>query len=214
MPQPAQSVTHEQAVLWRSARCHSPDDDAAETLIRECLHVAVPQQKVQRRNDDRCDTSDRRTPSHVQTATKETATALGTAIIGSVLMVATFSGGVTSVLQDQEVSLPDAEREQLIIDFEDALNGPNEAEQVELAEGLDELTGGKIEGIVIDARIDAMEQALEATAGFVVLAFLAATFLGRTKMEDASHPPRDLKATASPESQRHRREACRDLNQG
>lgn len=143
--------------------------------------------------------------SGVQNATKETGTALGTAVIGSVLMVATFSGVVTSVLQEKDIRLPEAEREQLIVEFEDALNELTEDEQLDLVAQLDELTGGRIEEIVVESRVNGMKRALEAIGGFVVLAFLTATFLPRKKMEDEEHPAQpdgDRIARVAPTPQR------------
>lgn len=142
--------------------------------------------------------------SGVQNAAKETGSSLGVAVIGSVLMVATLTGVVQGVLEQQRTTVSDQERDELVIALEDTLDETTEDEQRRLIEEADRLTGGRIETIVTDARIEGLKQSLQAIGGFVVLAFLAATFLPSAKLEDARDPAqpgagRIQRTTATPQ---------------
>ena len=125
--------------------------------------------------------------SGVQNAAKETGTSLGTAIIGSVLLVSTFSSLVGGIVRDVGADISDADQRQLVVEFEDQLAEATEAEQTEVFEVLDEVTPTSLETIADDAAVDGMQNALSVVAVFVILAFLAATWLPRGKNEDADN---------------------------
>ncbi len=140
--------------------------------------------------------------SGVQNAAKETGTSLGTAIIGSVLLVATFSGVVSSLAAESGQQLDAAEREQITVEFEDLLESLDANQQKELYQQIDAEVDGRLGTIVTEAQVDAMRHALAAVGAFIAAAFLAATFLPRGKLEDDRHIDADHtieRRTATPQ---------------
>ena len=126
--------------------------------------------------------------SGVQNAAKEAGSALGVAVIGSVLAVVTFGSVVTSVLQTQDITVTDEQRDRIVVAFEDELDALTPNERREAARELDGLTGGRIDAIVAEASVEGMRNALYTVGVFVLLALLTATFLPRARLEDRDHP--------------------------
>ena len=129
--------------------------------------------------------------SGVQNAAKETGTSLGTAVIGSVLLVTAFSSLVGGIVRDVGGNITDEEQHQLVVEFEDELEQATEAEQADVFEALDRVTPTPLSKIADDAAVDGMQNALAAVGAFVVLAFLPSTFLKRGKNEDDDNPAED-----------------------
>ncbi len=125
----------------------------------------------------------------VQNGAKELGTSLGTAIIGSVLLVATMTGIVTGVSQAQGVTVAASNVDQIVVQYEDAIDELTPEQQQQFYVELDASVGGTLEEITEKARYDAMNAALLVLGIFVLLALIAAFFLPKGKLADAKHPP-------------------------
>ncbi len=125
----------------------------------------------------------------VQNSTKELGTSLGTAVIGSVLLVSTMTGVVVGVSGAQGVPVAPGDLDRVVVEYEDALDELTADEQQEFFAELDASVGGELAAITDKARYDAMNAALLTLGVFVLLALVAALFLPKGKLADAQHPP-------------------------
>ncbi|MGI9585747.1 MAG: MFS transporter, partial [Acidimicrobiia bacterium] len=126
--------------------------------------------------------------SGVQNSTKELGTSLGTAVIGSVLLVSTMTGVVVGVSEARGEPVDAARLDQIVVDYEDALESASADEKKIFFEGLNISVGGQLDEITEKAQYDAMNSALVVLGIFVLLALVAALFLPRGKLADAKHP--------------------------
>ena len=116
---------------------------------------------------------------------RELGSALGTAIIGAVLLTSLYSGLTDALLRAEQIEASPEEREQLAVQLEDLVAGiaPEDgdrwfdslspAEQAQLAETVD------------PAQVDSMRTALTWTSTFVLVGVLAGTFLPGRRKQDA-----------------------------
>ncbi len=125
----------------------------------------------------------------VQNSAKELGTSLGTAIIGSVLLVSTMTGVVAGVSAAHGAPVAPKDLDQVVVDYEDALDELSANEKREFFAELDESVDGKLTAITEQAQYDAMNAALLTLAVFVVLALIAAMFLPKGRLADKKNPP-------------------------
>ncbi len=134
---------------------------------------------------------------------KELGTAIGVAVLGSILLISFFANFVDQAASAARVELPADEREAIAIELEDAVEkfeDPAEFE-AELRRALPAPAEERFEELVDAGMVDANKDALMATFGVVVICLLASTFLkgGRPRREQ---PPgyAHEEATAEPPS--------------
>jgi len=125
----------------------------------------------------------------VQNSTKELGTSLGTAVIGSVLIVSAMTGVVGGVAETQGIEFDPGTLDQIVIEYEDALDELTDQEKEEFFAELDVSIGGRLGEITEQARFDATRVSLIVLGVFVLFAFGAALFLPRGKLADKAHPP-------------------------
>jgi MFS family permease len=135
------------------------------------------------------DTSASDDAAGVQNSVKELGTSLGTAIIGSVLLVSTMTGVVVGVSDARGEPIDRANVDQIVVEYEDALDELTPEQQQEFFQELDTSVGGKLDEITEKARYDAMNASLLVLGVFVLLALVAAAFLPKGKLADRQHPP-------------------------
>ena len=125
----------------------------------------------------------------VQNSAKELGTSLGTAVIGSVLLVSTMTGVVTGVSAARGEPIESGSIDQVVVEYEDALDELTTEQQKEFFVELDASVDGTLSEITEKARYDAMNAALLTLGVFVLLALVAALFLPKGKLADGKHPP-------------------------
>jgi MFS family permease len=125
----------------------------------------------------------------VQNSAKELGTSLGTAVIGSVLLVSTMTGVVAGVSAAQGAPITERDLARVVVEYEDALDELTTNEKRDFFSELDTSTGGKLASITEQAQYDAMNTALLTLGVFVLLALISAVFLPKGKLADANHPP-------------------------
>lgn len=127
------------------------------------------------------------TPSEVNEASglantmRTLGTALGTAVIGSILLVGVYGEIVDGVLTEQGIDVSFEERQQLAVDLEDGMASLSEEDRNEAIAGLSPGDQETLKAVVEKAATDAQKTALLATAAAILLALLASTFLSRAK---------------------------------
>ena len=144
--------------------------------------------------------SDADDASGVQNSAKELGTALGTAVIGSVLLVSTMTGVVAGVSEAQGVSFDPDDLDRVVVTYEDALDELTAEQKREFFAELDASVDGKLASITEQAQYDAMNAALLTLGVFVLLALVAALFLPKGRLADKHHPP-------DPEKRRYEKRA-------
>lgn len=118
---------------------------------------------------------------------RELGGALGTAVIGSILLVGIFSGFVDGALKMESGSTTPAERQELAVELEDAVNKLS----AEDGEAFVKTIKGdpQISKLVADAYVEAQRNALLAMAGVMLLALAIGSFLpGRRKARPKVNP--------------------------
>jgi MFS family permease len=125
----------------------------------------------------------------VQNSAKELGTSLGTAIIGSVLLVSTMTGVVAGVSTAHGTPVAPKDLDKVVVDYEDALDELSANEKREFFAELDQSVDGKLTAITEQAQYDAMNAALLTLGVFVVLALIAAMFLPKGRLADKKNPP-------------------------
>jgi len=125
----------------------------------------------------------------VQNSAKELGTSLGTAIIGSVLLVSTMTGVVAGVSTAHGTPVAPKDLDQVVVDYEDALDELSANEKREFFAELDQSVDGKLTAITEQAQYDAMNAVLLTLGVFVVLALIAAMFLPKGRLADKKNPP-------------------------
>lgn len=136
----------------------------------------------------------------VQNSAKELGTSLGTAIIGSVLLVSTMTGVVAGVSDAQSASVAPKDLDRVVVEYEDALDELTANEKREFFVELDASVDGRLAAITERAQYDAMNAALLVLGVFVLLALIAALFLPKGRLADKKNPP-------NPEKQRYDKRA-------
>jgi EmrB/QacA subfamily drug resistance transporter len=117
---------------------------------------------------------------------RELGSALGTAIIGAVLLTSLYSGLTDVLLRAEQIEVSPQEREQLAVELEDlaAAIAPEDGDR-----WLDSLSPGEqaqLAETVDPAQVDSMRTALTWTASFVLMGVLVGTFLPGRKKQDAA----------------------------
>ncbi len=120
---------------------------------------------------------------------RELGGALGTAVIGAILLTGVFSGVSDGLLRAEGVSAPQEDRRQLAVALEDANEQVAPEDGDKAVEGLPAGEQAEFVSIVERAQVDAMKNALTWTAGFVLLAMLLATFLPGSRKQDKKPEP-------------------------
>ncbi len=110
-------------------------------------------------------------------------TSLGTAVIGTILLVGVFGGIVDGVLTEQGIDVSAEERQQLAVALEDGMARLSEEDRNEAIAAFSPEEQETLRAVVETAATDAQKAALLATAAAILLAMLVATFLSRTKLE-------------------------------
>lgn len=127
----------------------------------------------------------------VQNSVKELGTSLGTAIIGSVLLVSTMTGVVVGVGEARGEPVDVAHLDRIVVQYEDALDELTPQQQQAFYSELDASVGGRLDEITEKARFDAMNASLFVLGVFVLLALGAALFLPKGKLERGDEGPDD-----------------------
>jgi EmrB/QacA subfamily drug resistance transporter len=125
----------------------------------------------------------------VQNSAKELGTSLGTAIIGSVLLVSTMTAVVSGVSTAQGAPVAPGDLDHVVVEYEDALDELSANQKRDFYAELDESVGGQLTSITEKAQYDAMNAALLTLGVFVVLALIAALFLPKGRLADKKNPP-------------------------
>lgn len=120
---------------------------------------------------------------------RELGGALGTAVIGSILLVGIYGGFVNGALKAENIEATSAEREQLAVQLEDEAANISAEDGKALVESLPDEQRRQVEGLVADAYVDAQRNALLAIAGVMLVALAVGSYLpGRHKADDAVKP--------------------------
>lgn len=120
---------------------------------------------------------------------RELGGALGTAVIGSILLVGVFSGFVDGALRSEGIDVPPAERERMAVVLEDELGSLKAEDGKAFLASLPETTRAQFEEIVGDAYVDAQKTALLVIAGVMLVALALGSFLpGRRKAGGKATP--------------------------
>ena len=120
---------------------------------------------------------------------RELGGALGTAVIGSILLVGIFSGFVNGALRADNISVSEQEAQQLAVQLEDEVNSLNTEEGQALTDAIG--ASPELTQLVGDAYVDAQKNALLAIAVVMLIALSIGSFLpGRTKAEEKVVPDR------------------------
>lgn len=120
---------------------------------------------------------------------RELGGALGTAVIGSILLVGIFSGFVNGALRSENLSVSEQEAQELTVQLQDEVNSLN----TEDGEALTEAIGAspEVAELVTDAYVGAQKNALLAIAVVMLIALAIGSFLpGRQKADEKVVPDR------------------------
>lgn len=109
--------------------------------------------------------------------------ALGTAVVGSVLLGRFYGSVVDGVLRARDVTVSMEQRYELVIALEDAAETATEATQQQFLNQLTPSQRHLLEGIFEAAMFDAQQAALLLLVLFVLLMLVASTFLPRSLLE-------------------------------
>jgi MFS family permease len=123
--------------------------------------------------------------SSARNANTQLGTSLGTAIIGSLLLLGFFVAVVDEVAEEAGLTLTPAEREQLAIALEDAFSKLSNQEIQEIIGALPPDDQALVIQIVETAGVNAMRTAMLATVAFIVLAFVVGLLIPGSKFEVA-----------------------------
>ena len=110
---------------------------------------------------------------------KELGTSLGTAVVGSVLIAAAFSGIVDRVDGMTEVKLSPDERREAVWQLQDAMEAWTPEVETEIVSSLPPAAQPQFDTIVEEASFEAQRHALDVLLGAIVLCFLLALGIGR-----------------------------------
>ena len=115
---------------------------------------------------------------------RELGSALGTAVIGAVLLTSFYSGLTDALLRGEQIEVTPQEREQLAVQLEDLVGAiaPEDGDRWLDSLSPDEQT--QLVRIVDPPQIDSMRTALSWTASFVLVGVLVGTFLPGRKKQD------------------------------
>jgi MFS family permease len=102
---------------------------------------------------------------------------LGVAVIGSVLTAFFLTSIVTGVARSDNVQLSAAEQDRAVIELEDTTAALSDEQGEELFKSLSENERTELGKLIDQSSTDAMKDTLAVTLVFVVLGFLASTFL-------------------------------------
>jgi len=100
-----------------------------------------------------------------------------------------MTGVVVGVSEARGEPIDQANVNQIVVEYEDALDELTPEEQQVFFEELDLSVGGDLAVITEKARYDVMNTALFVLGVFVLLALVAAVFLPKGKLADGRHPP-------------------------
>lgn len=130
--------------------------------------------------------------SGVMESLNELAAGCGTAIIGSILLVSTYTGIIDGVLRAEGAQISVAERQQMILELEDAVTSFTPEEELEFIRQLPPETQTALEHVVPEADVRAMTNSLATVLLIVLAALLASAFLSRNPDQVAGAPePRE-----------------------
>ncbi|MFQ5552968.1 MAG: MFS transporter [Thermoplasmata archaeon] len=115
--------------------------------------------------------------SSARNANTQLGTSLGTAVVGSLLLVGFFVAVVDAVAEEAGVTLTPQEREQLAIALEDALKKLSNQEIQDIIGALPPDDQALVLQIFETAGVNAMRSAMLATVAFIVLAFVVGLFI-------------------------------------
>ena len=118
---------------------------------------------------------------------RELGGALGTAVIGSILLVGIFSGFADGVLKAENGSATPEERQQLAVELEDAVNELSAEDGEALVKTIKD--DPEISKLVADAYVNAQKNAFLAIAGVMLLALAVGSFLPGSQKVEASPDP-------------------------
>ena len=120
---------------------------------------------------------------------RELGGALGTAVIGSILLVGVFGGFVNGALKADNIALPPAERDKIAVELEDEANTLSAEDGEAFINSLPEPARGQTETLIADAYVQAQRTALLAIAAVMLIALAIGTFLpGRHKAKEKAKP--------------------------
>ena len=119
---------------------------------------------------------------------RELGGALGTAVIGSILLVGIYGGFVNGALKSAEIDASPADRERYAVELEDTLNELSAEDGQALLEAIVP-EPAELAKVVEDAYVDSQKNALLAIAGVALIGLAIGSFLpGRRKAEEKVTP--------------------------
>ena len=120
---------------------------------------------------------------------RELGGSLGTAVIGSILLVGVFAGFVNGALKAENISATPEQRDRLAVVLEDEVNALSAEDGEKLISQFSPEEQQQLEAIISDAYVDAQKNALLAIAGVMLIALAVGTFLpGRRRVEERVEP--------------------------
>ena len=120
---------------------------------------------------------------------RELGGALGTAVVGSVLLVGIFTGFVDGALRADNIEASPEERDRLAVILEDEVNAITAEDGEALVETLGAAEQQQLDQLVADAYVGAQKNALLVIAGLMLVALGAGSFLPGRRRETERLPP-------------------------
>ena len=143
------------------------------------------------------ETRDTSEASGVNNALGELGNSLGTAVIGSMLLMLFFNGLVDQIVYRSDLELSYEERKALIVKLEDAPDLDTQAGQDSLIANLPENARDDLPRIIEDATVRAMQDTMLVILALMLLTLLVSTFLADRRIEqDERKRIRDSLVTA------------------
>ena len=121
--------------------------------------------------------------SGVNNALGELGNSMGTAVIGSLLLMFFYTGLVDRIARRGDLHLSYQERNELIVQLEDAPDLATQAGRDSLVETVPENVRESLPFILEDATVAAMQDTLLVIVGFILLTLLVSTFLPDRRIE-------------------------------
>lgn len=133
------------------------------------------------------DDSERNEGAGTHNTGRELGGALGTAVIGSILLVGIYGGFVNGALKADNIDLGPQERQELAVALEDDVSSLDAKEGEALTDAIS--ADPELTKLVSDAYVDAQKNALLAIAAVVAIALAIGTFLpGARRSEEKATP--------------------------
>ncbi len=129
---------------------------------------------------------------------KEFGRGFGNAVVGTVFLTGLYGGIVDGLLRAGNITVPPGQREQLIVELEDAAQTFSSPESAAAFAQLPDAVQSSLNGIVLTAATDAFQLALVVVIGIVLLQLILSGFLP-TKEQEPKQPDTDGEAISTGE---------------